>query len=248
MLPLYQDPFFTFRFAEDRLVPRFHLEGVEKGRLVSVVKIEPGTGKRTGLLALATVGEAGWVDLPEPLVVRAGEAFVAVPMIVREEGDGDADAVREVNRSAFEPDGEGEDRLVDALRAGGFARLSLVAEVHSKVVAHILFSDLKIVTAAGEVSALALAPMAVLPEYQRLGIGSALVRQALEQCKRQGHRIVVVLGHPDYYPRFGFSSKLAERLQSPFGSGPAHMALALNDDALEGVAGHLVYAAPFTEL
>jgi hypothetical protein len=78
MTTLSQDPWFTFRFAEDRIIPRFHLEGVEVGRHVSVFKIDPGTGKRLGLLALATVGGGGWVDLGEPIIVRAGEAFVAV--------------------------------------------------------------------------------------------------------------------------------------------------------------------------
>ena len=63
MLPLYEDPCFTFRFADDRIIPRFHLEGVEAGRRVSVFKIDPGTGERLGLLATATVGEGGWVDL-----------------------------------------------------------------------------------------------------------------------------------------------------------------------------------------
>jgi hypothetical protein len=79
MLPLYHDPHFTFRFADDRIIPRFHLEGVEAGRRVSVFEIHPGTGERLGLLATATVGEGGWVDLQEPIIVRAGEAFVAVP-------------------------------------------------------------------------------------------------------------------------------------------------------------------------
>jgi hypothetical protein len=79
VLPLYQDPWFTFRFAADRIIPRFHLEGVEAGRRVSVFKIDPGTGERLGLLATATVGEAGWVDLAEPIIVRGGEAFMAVP-------------------------------------------------------------------------------------------------------------------------------------------------------------------------
>ena len=63
MIPLYEDPCFTFRFADDRIIPRFHLEGVEVGRRVSVFKIDPGTGERLGLLATATVGEGGWVDL-----------------------------------------------------------------------------------------------------------------------------------------------------------------------------------------
>jgi hypothetical protein len=79
MMPLYQDPHFTFRFADDRIIPRFHLESVEAGRKISVFKIDPGTGKRLSLLTTATVGDGGWVDLGEPIKVRAGEAFVAVP-------------------------------------------------------------------------------------------------------------------------------------------------------------------------
>ena len=79
MQSLYADPWFTFRFAEDRLIPRFHLEGVEAGRRVLVFKIDPDTGERLGLLATAIMGEAGWVDLGEPILVRAGEAFLAMP-------------------------------------------------------------------------------------------------------------------------------------------------------------------------
>ncbi|MCC6419620.1 MAG: hypothetical protein IT429_15405 [Gemmataceae bacterium] len=78
MLPLYQDPWFTFRFVDDRRIPRFHLEGVEAGLRVSVFKFDPDTSERLGLLATATVGEGGWVDLAQPIIVRAGEAFVAV--------------------------------------------------------------------------------------------------------------------------------------------------------------------------
>ena len=79
MIPLYHDPHFTFRFADNRIIPRFHLEGVPLGRRVSVFKIDPGTSERLGLLATATVGDGGWVDLGEPIIVRAGDAFVAVP-------------------------------------------------------------------------------------------------------------------------------------------------------------------------
>jgi hypothetical protein len=81
MPPLYQDPWFTFRFAENRMIPRFHLEGVEAGFRVSVFKIDPDTGERLSLLATATVGEGGWVDLAQPIIVRAGEAFIAVPIV-----------------------------------------------------------------------------------------------------------------------------------------------------------------------
>ncbi len=76
---LYEEPHFTFRFAEDRLIPRFHLEGVEAERRVSLFRIDPGTGERLALLATATVGQDGWVDLAQPIIVRAGEAFIAVP-------------------------------------------------------------------------------------------------------------------------------------------------------------------------
>ena len=79
MLPLYHGQQFTFRFGEARIIPRFHLEGIEAGRPISVFKIDPDSGEHMNLLATATVGEGGWVDLREPIIVRAGEAFVAVP-------------------------------------------------------------------------------------------------------------------------------------------------------------------------
>ena len=79
MIPLHQDPWFTFRFADDRIIPRFHLEGVEAGRRVEVFRIDPGTGERLGLLVTATVGDGGWVELDEPIIVRAGEGFIVVP-------------------------------------------------------------------------------------------------------------------------------------------------------------------------
>jgi hypothetical protein len=79
MIPIHEDPWFTFRFGDDRTIPRFHLEGVEAGRRVSVFKIHTVTGERLRLLATATVGEGGWVDLADPIMVRAGDAFIAVP-------------------------------------------------------------------------------------------------------------------------------------------------------------------------
>ena len=78
MTPLYEDPHFTFRFEEDRIIPRFHLEGIEAGRWVNVFKIDPQTGERLGLLATATEGEGGWVKMTEPIIVRGGKAFLAV--------------------------------------------------------------------------------------------------------------------------------------------------------------------------
>ena len=79
MLPVYHETHFTFRFADGRVIPRFHPDGVEAGRNVSVFKIDLDTGERLALIVTATVGEGGWVDLPEPINVRAGNGFVAVP-------------------------------------------------------------------------------------------------------------------------------------------------------------------------
>jgi hypothetical protein len=78
MVPLYCDPHFTFRFDDDRIVPRFHLDGVEPDTPVSVFALDPSTGERLGLIVTAGAGDGGWVELPEPIVVRAGEGYVAV--------------------------------------------------------------------------------------------------------------------------------------------------------------------------
>jgi putative acetyltransferase len=163
-------------------------------------------------------------------------------MKIRPEHTTDLEAIREVNRLAFGQEDEG--RLVDALRAGGYARLSLVAEDGGRVIGHILFSDLPIRTERGTVEALALAPMAVIPARQRQGVGTLQMREGLRACAAAGHRIVVVVGHPDYYPRFGFSAALAERLKAPF-TGSAFMALELVPGALAGVAGEVRYPPPF---
>jgi putative acetyltransferase len=164
-------------------------------------------------------------------------------LVIRPETTADWEEIRQVNHRAF---GQAEEaRLVDALREGGHARLSLVAEQAGQVVGHILFSNLSIFTETETVPALALAPLAVLPEFQKQGIGSALVRRGLELCREQGHRIVVVLGHPHFYPRFGFSSRLASALTSPFGSGDFWMALELVTGALNQVSGQVTYPAPF---
>jgi putative acetyltransferase len=162
---------------------------------------------------------------------------------IRHETAADHEAIRHVNRLAFGQDAEAG--VVDALRDGSYARVSLVAEVNGVVVGHILFSDLSILTDNGIVPALSLAPLAVLPEFQKRGVGSALVLKGLEACRDRGHRIVVVLGHSHYYPRFGFSSKLAEPLSSPFGGRKSWMALELVPGSLDGVTGWVQYPPPF---
>ena len=176
-------------------------------------------------------------------------------IVIRSEQLADHAAIAEVNREAFGQ--EGEPRLVAALRdADGFdPQLSLVAVRDDGVVGHILFSPIHIERDSGDVPAeararaLALAPMAVRPAYQRQGIGSALVRAGLEACRRAGHRIVVVLGHAEYYPRFGFTLAGEHGLRAPFEvPDEAFMVLSLVDGGLDDVAGVVRYPAPFSDL
>lgn len=163
-------------------------------------------------------------------------------ILIRPEVTADREAIGQVNRLAFgQPD---EARLVDELREGGFVRVSLVAESQGQVVGHILFSELPIVSDSEVTPALSLAPLAVLPEFQRQGIGQQLVTAGLEACRKGRHRIVIVLGHQAFYPRFGFSAKLAAPLQSPF-AGDSFMAVELEVGALNGVVGRVCYPPPF---
>jgi hypothetical protein len=83
MLPVYGDRWFTFRLADHRIIPRFHLEGLKSGQRASIFKTDPGIGERLALLAMAITGEGGWVDQAKPIVMGAGEAFTALP-----EGEG----------------------------------------------------------------------------------------------------------------------------------------------------------------
>jgi len=161
---------------------------------------------------------------------------------IRQEAERDIPAIRNVNRRAF--DAEDEARLVDDLRSEGYARLSLIAEEAGRIVGHIMFSEAVIRTEEGEAGALALGPVAVAPERQGHGIGSALIREGLDRCARMGHRVVVLLGHPGYYPRFGFSADLAGSLSSAY-AGEAFMALELVPGALAGLTGEFEFAPPF---
>jgi putative acetyltransferase len=161
---------------------------------------------------------------------------------IREESPQDHSQVRVVNEAAFgRPD---EADLIDRLRHEGAALLSLVAERENQVVGHVMFSRMTILTAQGPLAAVSLAPMAVRPENQHQEIGSQLIRRGLDMLRERGERIVIVLGHKDYYPRFGFSSDLARNLTSPF-PPEAFMALELVTGSLAGVQGEVRYPATF---
>ena len=155
--------------------------------------------------------------------------------------DAERHAIRSVHEAAF--GGAYEANLVDQLR-GEYSLVSLVAESGQRIVGHILFSRMWINAASKTVSAVALAPVAVLPDYQNKGIGQRLITDGLHRLKTQGERIVLVVGQAGYYPRFGFSCERAVFLASPF-PREAFMALELVEGALEGVQGPVVYPAAF---
>lgn len=169
---------------------------------------------------------------------------------IRAENAGSVDeraAIRAVNAAAF--GGPDEADLVDKLREDDHALISLVAELEGGIVAHGIvghgmFSRMWINTLSGLVSAVALAPVAVLPEHQRRGIGGLLIRHGLELLRGRGERIVIVVGHPNDYPRFGFSREKARLLESPF-PADAFMAMELAAGALDGIRGSVVYPPAF---
>jgi len=163
-------------------------------------------------------------------------------LIIRSEDANDWPAVHSVHQAAFGRSDEAQ--LVDQLRGEGVVLVSLVAVLDQRIVGHILFTRMSIETAAGSIPAVALAPMAVLPEHQRQGIGGRLIRAGLDASRDQGEQIVIVLGHAHYYPRFGFSTEKARSLDSPF-PPEAYMAVELRTGALDGVRGKVNYAAAF---
>jgi len=164
------------------------------------------------------------------------------PLLIRDEQPCDREQVRKVNEAAFGRSDEAD--LIDRLRVQGVVLLSLVAEFDGQIIGHILFSRMTVETAQGPVAAVSLAPMAVQPDHQGRKIGSQLVGRGLAQLRDQGERIVIVLGHHHYYPRFGFSSEKARYLASPF-PPEAFMALELSDGALTGIHGAVRYPSAF---
>jgi putative acetyltransferase len=154
----------------------------------------------------------------------------------------DDSAIRRLNDDVF--GGPYESRLIEDLRAAGLDAVELVAVENDDIVGHVLFSVLATTIDRQAVPALALAPMAVRPDRQRQGIGSVLVHAGLRLARERDWRAVIVLGHKEYYPRFGFSAALARPLEAPF-SGGAFMALELAPGALRGEKGRVTYPPAF---
>ncbi|HXQ10605.1 MAG TPA: N-acetyltransferase [Caulobacteraceae bacterium] len=150
-------------------------------------------------------------------------------MVIREAGSGDHAMIRGVTEAAFGESRFDEAAIIEGVRAEGRVLVELVAEDDGRIVGHVLFSRMR---ADPPRAIAALGPVAVAPARQRTGIGEALCGAGVEACRAAGMEAVVVLGHPPYYPRFGFSAAAAAKLISPYAGSPAFMALELKPGAL----------------
>jgi putative acetyltransferase len=160
---------------------------------------------------------------------------------IRKERPGDIPALRDLNKRAFEQDQEAN--IVDALRANGAVLLSLVATLNDRVVGHIMYSPAEI----GQLTGAGLGPMAVLPEYQRQGVGSQLIESGTRQLKSADCPFIVVVGHADYYPRFGFSPARHLGITCEWDlPDNAFLLLVLDPARMQGVTGMAKYRHEFS--
>jgi putative acetyltransferase len=165
-------------------------------------------------------------------------------VLIRAEHAGDEVAVADLNDAAF--GGTDESRLVELLRRSGHPTISLVATTRSEVVGHILFSPVVVDTSGPPIAALGLGPMAVMPAWQRRGIGSSLVKAGIDECASRGCQMVVVLGHPHFYPRFGFRPAHVLGLRSEFAvPDDVFMAMELAGGVMMGRSGLVRYLPEF---
>lgn len=166
-------------------------------------------------------------------------------MIVRKEREKDFKSICEINNKAFKRKKESE--LIGRVRRckDFIPELSLVSEEDGNVVGHILFSKIRII-GEEEHESLALSPMAVLPEFQRQGIGGKLIKEGLNRARELGFDSVIVLGHKDYYPRFGFERASKWRIKCSFQiPDEVFMAIELKDGALANKSGIVKYPDEF---
>ncbi len=165
---------------------------------------------------------------------------------IREEQAGDREAIREVNTRAFGQTQEAD--IVDKLRRNCNDLISLVAIVKNQVVGHILFSPVSIESQDATIEGMGLAPMAVLPEYQGRGIGAGLIRIGIEKLKDRRCPFVIVIGHAEYYPRFGFEPASRYGIISEWEvPDEAFLILPIDRSETEGVSGVAKYRPEFAE-
>jgi len=173
---------------------------------------------------------------------------MTTPLILRQESSTDFKAVFHLNRVAFGQDSEAN--LVNALRQNPpifVPELSIVATINDSVVGHILFTIISIKDPHEQLhESLALAPMAVIPAFQKMEIGGKLITKGLEVAKALGFKSVIVLGHEHYYPKFGFEPASKWNIKPPFDvPSNAFMAIELIHDGLKHISGTVIYPKEF---
>lgn len=174
-------------------------------------------------------------------------------LLIRQEKENDYKnseiVVKEAFRNAKYTDNT-EHILVAKLRLSEnfIPELSLVAEQDKKIIGHLMFTKLIIDDEGHNYNSLALAPVSVLPEYQNMGVGDKLIRKGLLIAKERGYKSVIVLGHKDYYPRFGFKPASRWEIRAPFEvEDEAFMALELVVGELNKIRGTVIYSKEFME-
>lgn len=168
-------------------------------------------------------------------------------ILIRKEEEKDLKDIYKINRLAFGQ--ENESKLIDKIRAGSnfIPDLSLVAVSSNRIVGHILFSKIKII-GSSVFETLALAPMAVIPTFQKQGIGSKLIKKGIIKAKELGFTSIIVIGHKEYYPRFGFERASKWGIKCPFEvPDEAFMAVELTKNSLDGKAGTVRFPDEFME-
>jgi putative acetyltransferase len=199
------------------------------------------------MMSIFLVYELDWVAQifkPRRLESKIGGKRVEMLIEIREERLDDIAAVRDLNRRAFGQDQEAN--IVDALRNNGAALLSLVATVDDRVVGHIIYSPAVI---GGNIEGAALGPMAVLPEHQRQGIGSKLIEAGNRKLKDAGCPFIIVVGHADYYPRFGFRPASEHGIKCQWDVPDDVFMLVVMDQAkMESVSGLATYRHEFSSV
>lgn len=171
-------------------------------------------------------------------------------MIIRSAQDDDLDIISDLHRAAFSATAmgyHGEADLVRALHAGNDVVASLIAERDGDLLGHVMFSCMRVEADGNPLRAAGLGPLAVRPDQQRNGIGAALIRAGLTMLREKEVQISFVLGHADYYPRFGYRPDLAKPYMSPF-AGPHFMAVHLDSGLALPQRGKAEYASAFAQM